>query len=86
MTPVDLFPTAARFSLGGPGSSCLALLDGLTNRLITDESALGPADARRLAAGTPTLAVHHDGDPPFQPLPDPGGTHAAGASRRATTS
>ncbi|MFJ9373011.1 hypothetical protein [Streptomyces sp. NPDC101455] len=53
-------------------SSRTWLLDGLTDRLITDESALGLADARRLAADMLTLAVHYDGDLPFQPLPDPG--------------
>ncbi|WP_406119778.1 TetR/AcrR family transcriptional regulator [Streptomyces sp. NBC_00989] len=62
----------------------LALLDGLTNRLITEESALGLADARRLAAGMLTLAVHYDGDLPFQPLPDPGTPPLDLAPQRAT--
>jgi AcrR family transcriptional regulator len=62
----------------------LALLDGLTNRLITDTSTLTLADARRLAAGQLTLAVHHDRDLPFQPLPDPGTPPADLEPQRAT--
>ncbi|MEU8133740.1 TetR/AcrR family transcriptional regulator [Streptodolium elevatio] len=50
----------------------MALLDGLTIRLLTGAPALDLADARRLAARQLCLAVGYRGDLPFQPLPDPG--------------
>ncbi|MFB7589956.1 TetR/AcrR family transcriptional regulator [Streptomyces sp. NPDC056169] len=64
----------------------LALLDGLTTRLITETatSTLGLADARRLAAGQITLAVHYDEDLPFLPLPDPGTPSVDLTPQRAT--
>ncbi|WP_329624862.1 TetR/AcrR family transcriptional regulator [Streptomyces sp. NBC_01255] len=64
----------------------LALLDGLTTRLITETSTstLGLADARRLAAGQITLAVHYDDDLPFLPLPDPGTPSVDLTPQRAT--
>ncbi|AWW43271.1 MULTISPECIES: TetR/AcrR family transcriptional regulator [Streptomyces] len=50
----------------------MALLEGLTHRLITETGGLTLADARRLAARQLTLAVGYSGDLPFRPLPDPG--------------
>ncbi|WCE02464.1 TetR/AcrR family transcriptional regulator (plasmid) [Streptomyces sp. HUAS 31] len=66
---------------GGDFSDCdpaevatiaMALLEGLTHRLITETGGLTLADARRLAARQLTLAVGYSGDLPFRPLPDPG--------------
>ncbi|OPC77608.1 hypothetical protein B4N89_41655 [Embleya scabrispora] len=50
----------------------MALLDGLTNRLITDPAAPSLDDARRMAGRQLALAIGYSGELPFQPLPDPG--------------
>lgn len=50
----------------------MALLDGLTNRILTDPDALSLDDARRLAGRQLALAVGYRGTLPFQPLPATG--------------
>ncbi|WP_067181484.1 TetR/AcrR family transcriptional regulator [Microtetraspora niveoalba] len=57
---------------GDVATVAMALLDGLTSRLLTDPGGPTLTDARRLAAHQLTLAVGYSGELPFQPLPDPG--------------
>ncbi|WP_406253165.1 TetR family transcriptional regulator C-terminal domain-containing protein [Streptomyces atratus] len=62
----------------------MALLDGLTNRLLTDPGSLSLDDARRLAGHQLALAVGYRGALPFQPLPDPGQPPPQPPPNRAT--
>ncbi|MFD7622035.1 hypothetical protein [Streptomyces sp. NPDC059802] len=50
----------------------MALLDGLTNRLLTDPDAPSLDEARRLAGHQLACATGFRGTLPFQPLPHPG--------------
>ncbi|WP_406383552.1 TetR/AcrR family transcriptional regulator [Streptomyces sp. NBC_01618] len=62
----------------------MALLDGLTNRLLTDPGSLSLDDARRLAGHQLALAVGYRGTLPFQPLPGPGQPPPQPPPNRAT--
>ncbi|MEW2487352.1 TetR family transcriptional regulator C-terminal domain-containing protein [Streptomyces sp. NPDC048411] len=62
----------------------MALLDGLTNRLLTDPGALSLDDARRLAGRQFALAVGYRGELPFRPLPDAAPKPPAPPANRAT--
>lgn len=57
---------------GDTATVAVALLDGLTNRLLTAPGTLSLDKARRLAGHQLALAVGYRDGLPFQPLPDPG--------------